>query len=65
MKSDILEDCDVNMSFTDPRGEAKFRHYAKHTDQYSPETIETHPYWWVVPVVCWGLAVVVLLAVRQ
>lgn len=55
------EDYNEAMSYTDPRGECKFKHYAQHTDQYEVEVRECHNYWWVAPIVFWGAAVIFLL----
>lgn len=59
------EDFNESMSYTDPRGACRFKHYAKHTDQYEVETIETHQFWWIAPVIFWGLALVVLLVFKS
>ena len=58
------EDYNESMSYTDPRGESKFRHYAVHTDQYSYEEVDGNKYWWVIPVICAGLCLVTLAVFR-
>lgn len=58
------EDYNDSICYTDPRGAAKFKHYAVHTDQYIPEGMKEDKFWWAIPVICAGLCLVTLAVFR-
>jgi hypothetical protein len=58
------EDYNDAVSYTDPRGSSRFKHFAGPSHGYEPDVPEPHSYWWVAPIVFWGAAVILLLLFR-